>query len=82
MKIISKNSSQDIEVGDLIKEKKDRFNPLCILGKLNTSCDNIMFPYVLINVDTGNEVNAYISLETVREDCILIAENKNVTLKF
>lgn len=79
MQIIKKDRpEQIIEVGDLVTEPDS--DVACLVGgELELEC---RFPYPLISVQTGDVVDYYDGLKSIRRECTLLAKNKDITLTY
>lgn len=77
-----------IEVGDLVRYKNTTYSS----GVFLVTCyermyiegviaeqDNV-YPYILLDLDSGLDENAFKTLEVLRESCELVAKNDDITL--
>lgn len=80
MKFINaKRDDRDIEVGDIVVYE----GRTCILAYVpDVTMDDIDYPYCIISLDSGRELNGFPNLKEATKDCILIAKNEDVTLTY
>lgn len=79
MQIIKRDKpEQVIEAGDLVAEPDS--DVACWLGYKEDG--NLEFPYILLSAQTGAVMDAYRNLEGIRQNCTLLAKNKDITLTY
>jgi len=87
MKIEMKSENTIIEVGDIVEYEDE----VCIVGfiviedsvvTLDCKTYKLRFPYILISLNTGLHVNAYISLDAINSSakCKLLSKSEHATL--
>ena len=87
MKIEMKPENTIIEVGDIVEYEGE----VCIVGFIEddvciVTLDNeyykLKFPYVLISLNTGLYVDAYVSLDAINSStmCKLLSKSEHATL--
>ena len=77
MKIEMKPENTIIEVGDIVEYEDE----VCIVGFIE-DCVKRRFPYVLISLNTGLYVDAYVSLDAINSStkCKLLSKSEHATL--
>lgn len=85
MKIEMKHENTIIEVGDIVEYEGE----VCIVGfiedcvvTLDGESYKSRFPYVLLSLNTGLNVNAYLSLDVINSStkCKLLSKSEHATL--
>ncbi len=85
MKIEMKPENTIIEVGDIVEYEGE----VCIVGfiedcavTLYGESYQLRFPYVLLSLNTGLDVNAYVSLDAINSStmCKLLSKSEHATL--
>lgn len=74
MKLVNIQANNNIEVGDLVSYN----NGICLVIH---DTFNPKFYYRVVKLTTGEVINGFSSLESLSEDCILIAKSKSLELK-